>query len=347
MDNRIRVGIAGLGRAGWNMHRPELAAFADRFQIVAACDTDPARCRKMADALGCATYPGIEKLAQDPQVELVSIATLSTDHAAHALLCLRAGKYVFLEKPIALTYADARALEKESRKRPGRLFCRYNHRFEPAFQHIREIIASGLLGDVYQIKLHRHSYQRRADWQTLKGCGGGQLNNWGPHIIDHALRLLDAPVQDLWSNLRRVAAVGDAEDHLTIILRGTNGRVATVEISGGVALPEPEYVIFGSRGSLTCTGNDIRMKYLDPARELSNIAAKVESPSMEAGFANEEKLLWKEETIPVHPAAPSEMTMIWAYLHEAIRQGKPFPISTEDAVEVVRITELARKKAGW
>ena len=45
----------------------------------------------------------------------------------------------------------------------------------------------------------------------LIDCGGGQLNNWGPHIIDHALQFLDYKVAEVWSDLKRVAAVGDAE----------------------------------------------------------------------------------------------------------------------------------------
>jgi scyllo-inositol 2-dehydrogenase (NADP+) len=342
----IKVGIAGLGRAGWGMQIPEMAKRPGMFQVVAACDPSPERRQRMAETHHCPVYADIRELAADPSVEMVSVASLSTDHARHALQCLRAGKLVFLEKPIALTYADARALAREAARRPGRLFLRHNHRFEPHFQHVREIIASGILGEVYEVKLHRHGYQRRADWQTLKDFGGGQLNNWGPHIVDHALRFLDSPVADLWSSMRRVAAVGDAEDHLTIVLRGRNGRVVTLEISGGVALPEPEYVVFGSRGALSATEQAIHLKYLDPGSALGEVAVHRESPPPDSGFPREE-LPWKEETIPVHPALPVEMDRIWEYLYDSVRGGKPFPITTEEAVEVVRITELARKKAGW
>jgi predicted dehydrogenase len=137
-------------------------------------------------------------------VELISIATRSPDHTAQALKALATGKYVFLEKPIALTYADARKLKKASEKYPGKLFLRHNRRYEAPFNHIREIIASGVLGDIYEVKLHRHGYQRRNDWQTIMACGGGQLNNWGPHIIDHALRFLDSPVANIWSDLKKI-----------------------------------------------------------------------------------------------------------------------------------------------
>jgi len=274
-------------------------------------------------------------------VELVSVATISPDHTRHALLALKAGKYVFLEKPIALTYADAKKLATAAQRYPGKLFFRHNRRFESGFVHIQEIIASGILGEVYEIKLRRQGYQRRDDWQTLTKCGGGQLNNWGPHIIDHALQFLESPVQDQWSDLKRVAAVGDAEDHLKIVLTGKNGRIVDLEISGGTAISQPEYVIFGSKGALTCQGDTITMRYVDPKQKLIKIQAYAGNPSS-GGFANPEVLKWVEKTIPVAPKAACDVHHIWKGLYEAIRKGKPYPITIDEGVEVVRITEMAK-----
>ena len=338
----IKIGIAGIGRAGWSMHCAELKNRGDKFQIVAACDIDRTRLELMAETYGCIGYNRFEDLVQDPAVELVSVATISPDHTRHALLALKAGKYVFLEKPIALTYADAKKLATAAQRYPGKLFFRHNRRFESGFVHIQEIIASGILGEVYEIKLRRQGYQRRDDWQTLTKCGGGQLNNWGPHIIDHALQFLESPVQDQWSDLKRVAAVGDAEDHLKIVLRGANGRIVDLEISGGVAISEPEYIIFGSKGALTCKGDTIQLRYLDPKVKLAPRRPKTASPPLTGGFGSADQLVWKEETVKVAPAAKCETDHIWDYLYAAIREGKPFPITTAQAVEVVRITELAR-----
>jgi scyllo-inositol 2-dehydrogenase (NADP+) len=340
----IRTAIAGIGRAGWNMHCPELDKRRDKFIIVAACDTDADRRRRMAERYGCRTYDDIAELVTDPEVELVSIATRSPDHVAHALLALDAGKIVFLEKPIAMNYAEALHLrDHAARAARGRLYFRHNRRFEPAFMHIRELLASGLLGEVYEIKLRRNGYQRRADWQTLMACGGGQLNNWGPHIIDHALQFLDAPLADLWSDLKRIAAVGDAEDHLKIVLRGTNGRVVDMEISGGAALSEPEYTLFGDRGALICDGDDITLRYLPRDYALPEEHASAELPGLEYTSGKGGELPWVHETIKVHPSVPTEMDDIWDHLYAAIREGRPFPITMAQALEVIRVIELARR----
>lgn len=339
----IRMGVVGCGRAGWGMHKQELEAVGGLFCVVAACDVDSKRRDMMASEYGCSTYATIEDLLADPQVELVDIATRSTEHAEHAILALRAGKKVFLEKPIALSLRETRKLARVAARYPKALFVRHNRRFEPAFQHVREIIDSGLLGEVYEIKLRRHSYQRRDDWQTLRKSGGGQLLNWGPHIVDHALMFLGGKVDQVWSDLRRVAAVGDAEDHVHIVLKGgRNGCVIDLEISGGVAISEPTYTVFGVRGSLVSDQKTIRLRYLDPRKSLARRRPNSGTPELQ-GFGSSDQLHWIEKEIPVKPDTPSDCGDIWKHLHAAIRKGKPFPIKFAQAMQVMEIISLARR----
>ena len=341
--NTIKTAIVGIGRAGWNMHCDELDKRADKFTITAACDIEPERRQRMAARYGCRTYADIADLIKDGEVELVSIATRSPDHVAHAILALEAGKHVFLEKPIALDYAGALRLRDAATAARGQLYFRHNRRFEPAFTHIRELLASGIIGEMFEVKLRRNSYQRRSDWQTLLACGGGLLNNWGPHIVDHALQFLDAPLADLWSDLKRIAALGDAEDHLKIVLRGANGRVVDMEISGGAALPEPEYIILGERGALICQGDEITLRYLPRDFNLPEEHASAETPGMAYTTGKGGQLPWVNETIGVHPSIPTEMDDIWDHLYAAIREGVPFPVTTVQALEVIRLIELARQ----
>jgi len=335
----IRLGLAGLGRAGWGMHCEELKGKEDKFRFVAACDPMPERRRQMAERYGCRTYASVEQLVADPEVEMVDVATRSLDHFAHASLALKAGKHVFLEKPISAKYPDAVRLAKLAAKSRGKLYIRHNRRNEPAFLHVREIMASGVLGNVFEVRLFRGGFARRDDWQTLKSCGGGQMLNWGPHIVDHSLQMLDAPVAVMWSDLRRVAAVGDAEDHLKIILRGTNGRIVDMEISGGAALKPPVYLLLGSKGALVCEDEKtIRLRRLDPKQRLK--ARKPNPGDPGATFGTPEDLKWIEKEIPVKPA---RMWDIWDELYSALRKGTRFPISLQEAVEVMRIISLAKK----
>lgn len=341
MQKPIGIGIVGLGRAGWGMHGPELQGKEAQFRIVAGCDLDADHRRRFAGKYRCTVYRDIKDLICDPNVELVDVASRSTDHVAHALQALRAGKDVFLEKPISVSHAEGLKLKQAQSRSKATLYIRHNRRFEPGFQHIHEIMRSGILGWVYEIKLRRNGYDRRDDWQTLIRCGGGQLLNWGPHIIDHALRFLESPVAEQWSDLKRIAAVGNAEDHVHIILKGQNRRVVDLEISGGAALREPEYLVLGTKGALQSSGEEIRLRYLDPTRKLAPRHAKARTPK--EGFGSPDHLPWIEQTIKVAPKSGATMTTIWDCLHASIRQGKRFPISLEQSLEVMRIVSAAKR----
>jgi len=334
----IKLGMVGVGRAGWLMHCPELAPFKDKFRIVAACDIVKAKRDKIADKYGCKTYANIKDLVADPEVELVDIATRSVDHYRHAAMALKAGKDVLIEKPMTVSYAEARRLQGLAKKSKGNLYVRHNRRFDPDFLHVREIIASGVLGDIYEIKLARMGYARRDDWQTLIAPGGGQLLNWGPHIVDHAMRFLGAPVAKMWSDLKLVAAVGDAEDHLKIVLTGTNGRVVEIQISGGSAVPQPEYIVLGTKGGLVCAGGKITLKYLDPKKKPG--ARKVNPGDPGDSFGSHDKLDWVEKTIPIKPKKSYDM---WEELYKAIRKGGKYPITLDEAVGNMKVISAARR----
>ena len=290
-------------------------------------------------------YNTYDELLADKTVDAVAIGDYFAKRGQMVIKALKAGKYVFLEKPIALNYMDAERLVAASKKYPGKLYCRHNRRFEQSFKHIREIMQSGILGDVYEIRNTVNSYQRRDDWQAVIECGGGQLNNWGPHIIDHMLQMLESPVAEVWSDLKKVTAVGDAEDHVRIILKGENKRLAEVEISGGVAIPGPSYVVHGTRGTLICEGDDIRLKYLDPNQKLDKITASKASPPIDGSFGRKDAFKWVRKTIMVEASNPDTEFDIYKYVYNAIRKGEKFPVTIEQAAEVVRITEIVKNNS--
>jgi len=335
----VRVGIVGLGRAGGRMFCCELAPRNRKFRIVAVCDVMAERARRVAADCGARAYTRIKDLLRDEDVELVGVATRNIDHYAHASQALRAGKHVFLEKPMTATYAQARRLAALAGRSKGRLFVRHNARYFPGFEMVRRIVASGVLGEVFEIKLRRTTYLRRDDWQTLAKYGGGLLTNTGSHMVDHALCLLGAPVKRVFCELRRVAAVGDAEDHAKLIIVGDNGRIIDIEHSGGAAVTERTYTVLGTKGGLVSDGDRITLRYLDPRRKLKPRRASHGTPGRHYG--SPEDLKWIEKSI----APPRrEIGRIWDDLYAALRKGKPFPIAVAEAVEVMRIIHLAKKQ---
>ncbi len=342
MPKPIMLGLIGLGRAGNGMHRAELRSRGDKFRFAAVCDCIEERTDSFVEEYGCKAYTSIEALAADPDVELISIATRSSDHYAHAKTALLAGKDVFLEKPFCTKVSEAKELAALGSKPGGpRLFIRHNRRFEGSFETACSVIESGKLGDVYEIKLARHSYQRRDDWQTLSQFGGGQLLNWGPHIIDHALRFCGGDYTDLYSSVRHVAAAGDCEDHIKLVFAGINGRTVDMEISSGVAIPSPEYAIYGTKGTMISTENRFHLRYLSPEHPLPKPTADPETPlTLTAGHLKTEQLTWVEEDIPFVDGTDR----IWDALYDTIRFGKPFPVPLDQAVKIMDVIETVKKQ---
>jgi scyllo-inositol 2-dehydrogenase (NADP+) len=340
MQDNIRIGIVGLGRAGFGMQCNELNEKKDRFEIVAGCDAYRPWLDRMKDNYpNCSVYCHIGDFLDNPDIELVSIATRSVDHFDHAMLALKAGKNVLIDKPMCINVDQAVTLQNAAIKSKGNLYIRHNRRFDPDFLHVKEIVDSGILGYVHTIKLCRLSYSRRSDWQTLKQNGGGQLLNWGPHIIDHALQFIDAPtkpIKGIWADLKQLISGGDCEDHLKILLKGDNDCIVDIEISGAVALPVPEYVIWGTRGSLTLSLREskIEMKYLDPCVELAEVKVNDGVPGRNDAQIPQDNLKWMHKELNV---CPSNVPNIWDELYDALRNNKTFPIKLEQAVEVMRI----------
>jgi predicted dehydrogenase len=342
----IRLGAWGLGRIG-SFHAKHFAAETDMYEVVAGCDLEEPKVEGFAADYGCAGYIRAEDLLADPKVELVIIATRSLTHVADALQALAAGKFVLLEKPIAMNCGEIEQLRQADRAYPSRLFFLHNHRFEPAIQQILGITRSGVLGDLIQVNLRRHHiFSRRADWQAYLRYGGGQLNNWGSHVIDHALQFIGGPVQDIWGHLQGVNTIGDAETHVKVVLTGENGVVVDLEISNNVALPGAFCTIYGSRGSLVCEDEKhLRLRYLEPGFEFCEAAASEDSPPLSGGHWADMELPWRDETQTVQP----DVNM-WVYvetetarhLYRTVREGLPFPIATADALEVSRIIQVIK-----
>lgn len=346
MSRIIKVGIVGLGRAGIGMHSSEVAEYPDRFAIAAACDHAKERLENLPDRFkGAKLYTDYGEMLKDDNVELISIATRHPEHVPMALQALEAGKYVNIDKPYALNNREMAMLAEADKKYPGKLFLRHNRRFEAPFQKAMKLIATGVLGEINTVKLYRSvGYCRRNDWMTMTEFGGGLFTNWGPHIIDQALQYLDSPVVDLWANIRSVISIGDGDDHIKLLLKAANGRVADIEISGAHTLPGRELEVQGSRGTLVYpVDGRIKMRYVDPEIEFKPLKPHPENPPMKYGNFDE-TLTFIEQFVEIPPVPMSE---IWKHIYDAIVNNVPYPITIENGIAVTDIMEKAFRRSNF
>ena len=172
---------------------------------------------------------------------------------------------MLVEKPIAMNTAQVDRMAAARNAAGMKLFVFFNYRYTKEFWHLKEVMASGLIGDVFEIRIRLLGFSRRNDWQTQRAYGGGVLNNTCPHFLDLALRLLEAPVVETFSDLKLISDVGDVEDHVKLVLRGANGRVVDLEVSTSCAFPEPKWTLLGTHGTLTSDGKTSRLSTLTQA----------------------------------------------------------------------------------
>lgn len=335
---RIKLGILGLGRAGYGMHLAELSGKEDKYEIYAVCDLVPERRQKVADKYGCRAYATFEDMLADKEIDIFDIAVRSCDHYRYAKEALENGRNVLLEKPMAMNYREAAELVRIAEEKGVKLYIRHNRRFEGLFNQVRRIIDSGMIGDAFKIVIRRNAFETRNDWQTLRKYGGGQLLNWGPHLIDQSLRFCGGDYTSLYSDLRQINASGDCEDHVNIIMKGVNNVTVDMEISCGCALEMTLYVVYGTRGCISADEKQVYIRYLDKNCEVVRLPANEGNPP--EYFEPQPPLDWREER---RDAENVLLDQIFTAMYDDFRNGVRFPISHDEALKVMKVIDEARR----
>ena len=189
-ERRLRMGVAGLGRA-FTLMLPTLVADS-RVVLVAGADTRPEATQRFAADFGARAYDGVESLCADPHVEVIYVATPHEDHAAHVGMAAAHGKHVLVEKPMAITLAECRQMIADTERAGVTLVVGHSHSFDRPILRTREIIASGAVGAVRMINAQYYTdflYRPRRPAELVTERGGGVVFSQGAHQID-IVRLL-------------------------------------------------------------------------------------------------------------------------------------------------------------
>lgn len=205
-ERRLRLGVAGLGRA-FGLMAPGLAAHP-RVHLIAAADPRPEAQARFAKEFGGTAYATVEELCGDRSIDAIYVASPHQFHAEHAVMAATNGKHILVEKPMALTLTDCRAMLDAAKRAGVQLVVGHSHSFDAPVAHARRIIVGGELGSVRMITAINYTdflYRPRRPEELNTAHGGGALFNQAPHQID-VVRLLSA------SSVQRVRAAAGAWD---------------------------------------------------------------------------------------------------------------------------------------
>jgi phthalate 4,5-cis-dihydrodiol dehydrogenase len=184
-ERKLRVGVAGLGRAFTVM----LPTFTGdpRVKLVAAADTRAEARQRFAADFGAKSYATVEELCADPEVEAVYVATPHQYHAPHAVLGAQHGKHLLIEKPIALTLDECTTIVDAARHARVQLVVGHSHSFNAPVARLRGLIESGDFGAVRMINAIDYTdylYRPRRPEELDTAQGGGAVFNQAAHQVD-------------------------------------------------------------------------------------------------------------------------------------------------------------------
>ena len=251
----INVGLIGYGRNGQAMHGEAILKSPD-FKMVVVCDIDKAARDKAVEVFGCETCIDYHDLIARDDLDLVVIVTPSDLHAKMACDALAAGKNVLVTKPWGINMDEVDAMIAAQKKSGTLLMPWLPARWGCDLVRLKEIIASGAIGDVFQIERSQFTFGKRNDWQIYASRGGGYLLNWGPHLVDQAVLLSGGRAVEVSSFTKQVINPGDAEDVFYALMRMDNGVMITVQYNISTSRT-PNWVIRGNKGTIIMNGNDI------------------------------------------------------------------------------------------
>jgi predicted dehydrogenase len=255
----LRTGLLGFGLAGRVFHAPLIDADAD-FELTYIVTSDPVRqeqARRAHPGASILTSPE-ELWSVAPDLDVIVVASPPTAHREQGLRALESGCAVVVDKPFALTTADADELIAAADRSPRPLVVFQNRRWDGDFLTVRHLLDEGRLGQVHSFT---SSFEREwplpdGHWRTGgSAAGAGILFDIGAHLIDQALELF-GEADEVTAELHVVHPHGTSDDSAFVSLLHRSGVRSHLSMSRVAQLGAPRFQVLGSAGAYRVDGID-------------------------------------------------------------------------------------------
>lgn len=259
-DKKIRFAVVGCGHIG--KRHAEMITRDEKAELVALCDIRP------KEELGIEAYPvpfakNLDELLEiASDVDVINICVPNGLHAEMAIKAIEAGHHVVIEKPMALTLADAERVIYTSLRYRKQVFCVMQNRYSPPSVWIKEMVDSGKLGQVYMVQLNCYwnrddRYYKPGGWHGDARLDGGTLFTQFSHFID-IMYWLFGDICDIQARFADFNHKGltDFEDSGFVNFRFVNGGMGALSYSTAVwnKNMESSMLIVAENGSVKIGG---------------------------------------------------------------------------------------------
>lgn len=343
---KLNLAVIGQGRSGKNIHglfyRSEDNIFFDVKYVV---EKDENR-RKIAEENypGCCVLEDYKDLYEFNDIDIVVNASYSEMHYNITKDLLTHRLNVLVEKPLARNRYECDDLIKTANDNNVMLFVFQQSFYAPYYLKAKEIIASGVLGDIKQINIVYSNFARRWDWQTLQKRLAGNIYNTGPHPIGLALGFLDFDknVRVAYSKLGKTLTSGDSDDYAKILLDAPNKPLVDIEINSNDAYPAWNLKVLGSKGTLKSNLGEYALTYIVDGENPEQPVQEnfLQDENGEPIFCGE-NLIKHNETGEFDAGAvfTKSVAMVYEEIYYAITEGKALNITAEMAREIISVID--------
>ncbi len=340
----LQVGLVGFGYAGAAIHAP-LISHTPGLRLAAVSSRDAARVHA---ALGPAVrvFADAGVLVASPVLDLVVIASPNPSHAPLAATALAAGRHVLIDKPMALTAAEAAPLLALAEQAQRLLSVFHNRRWDGDFLTAQALLQAGTLGRLSEARLQfdRFRPQVRPRWREGDGPGAGLWMDLAPHLIDQALQLFGWP-RTLQADLATHRSGGRSDDAFDCRLVYADGLRVHLSASMLSALPGPRFALHGSRGSwvkhgLDCQEDQLKAGLRPDPQQPADWGADPQAGMLCCLAADA-----PDGSVPVAQPLANQAGRwpdFYRLLAAAIRGQAPNPVPPAQALQVLALMDLGR-----
>lgn len=300
--------------------------------------------REVSQQDGYPAYESYDQVLNDAAVDVVLIATPNDVHKELALQAFNAGKHVICEKPVTLSVSDFKEMVSAADAAGRVLMVHQNRRWDEDFLTIKQMYNEKTIGDLFRIESRVHGANGiPGDWRHLEAHGGGMLLDWGVHLLDQVLFMVDSRIKSLSSRLSFI--LGDeVDDGFESVIEFENGVSVLIEVGTTNFITLPRWYVKGTEGTGIIEDWSLNGRVVTRNQD----AVKVEPKPIQAGVGLTKTMAPPSEEATITGALPEPYRQSSSFFDNfaAVIQGEAEPIvKNEEVLRVLNLIEAVFESA--